>query len=122
MNKQNVFEYAATCELGFETMLEDCGSYRRKTTFYSDLSIAEWYGAKDVIDTYRRVMKEWMNNLEYITEFVLCLNWKCWEHHGKGNVPLSKMYSELYYKAEDEVLNHYKDNKSALDYYYRIMD
>lgn len=119
---QNVFEYAATCERKFEMALSDCGNYKRKTTFYSDLSIAEWYGAKDVIDTYRRVMKEWLGNIEYITEFVLCLNWKCWEHHGKNNMAMSQIYSELYYKSVDEVLEHYKGNRKALDYYYEVTD
>lgn len=122
MKNQNVFEYAATCERKFEMALSDCGNYKRKTTFYSDLSIAEWYGAKDVIDTYRRVMKEWLDNIEYITEFVLCLNWKCWEHHGKNNMTMSQMYSELYYKSVDKALEHYKGDRKALDYYYEVTD
>lgn len=50
--KQNVFQYAATCESSFEAAIEAVSDYKRKTTFYSDLSIAEFYGTKDVIDTF----------------------------------------------------------------------
>lgn len=122
MNKQNVFQYAANCEARFEMVLADIGSYTRKTTFYSDLSIAEYYGAKSVIDTYRRVMKEWLNNIEYITEFVLCLNHKSWEWFSRKDQAMVEMYVSLYEKAVKRVLEHYKNNKGALDYYYQITD
>lgn len=122
MSKMNVFQYAAMCERKFELVLEDIGTYRRKTTFYSDLSIAELYGAKSVIDTFRNVMKHWLNDITYITEFVLCLNHKSWEWHSNGDEAMTAMYIDLYEKAADKVLEHYKDNKEALDYYYEITD
>lgn len=121
MNKEmNVFQYAATCEVNFEANLEMVSDYRRKTTFFSDLSIAEFYSTKDVIDTYRRVMKEWLNNIEYITEFVICLNYKSWEWHYKKKQDMVEFYASLYEKAVDAVVEHYKNDEKALEYFYEI--
>lgn len=123
MNKEmNVFQYANNCVATFEANLANVGNYRRRTTFYSDLSIAEFYGKPSVKETYDRVMEEWLDNIEYITEFVICLNWKCWEHHGKGNIDLSKLYHDLYYNAVDKVLTRYENDRKALMYYYKITD
>lgn len=120
--KQNVFQYAATCEANFDANLEVVSDYRRKTTFFSDLSIAEFYGTKEVIDTYRRVMKEWLKNIEYITEFVICLNYKSWEWHYKKRKDMMEFYASLYEKAANAVVEHYKNDKKALEYYYRTTD
>ena len=122
MNEMSVFEYANVCTKMFEVNLGNVGNYRRRTTFYADLSIAEYYGKANVKDTYNRVMNEWLSNIEYITEFVLCLNWKCWEHHGRDNMDLSVLYHDLYYDAVDKVLDHYKYDQKSLMYYYEITD
>ena len=123
MNKEmNVFQYANVCEKMFEANLANVGNYRRRTMFYTDLSIAEWYNKEAVTETYNRVMKEWISNIEYITEFVLCLNWKCWEHHGRDNKELAILYHDLYYDAVDKVFDHYNNDRKALEYYYEILD
>ena len=122
MEEMSVYEYANVCTKMFEANLGNVGNYRRRTTFYEDLSIAEYYGEANVKDTYNRVMKEWLDNIEYITEFVLCLNWKCWEHHDRDNHGLAVLYHDLYYKAVDEVMEHYKNDQKALLYYYEITD
>ena len=122
MKEMSVYEYANVCTKMFEANLGNVGNYRRRTTFYADLSIAEYYSEANVKDTYNRVMKEWLDNIEYITEFVLCLNWKCWEHHDRDNNGLAVLYHDLYYKAVDEVMEHYKNDQKALLYYYEITD
>ena len=122
MKEMSAYEYANVCTKMFEANLGNVGNYRRRTTFYADLSIAEYYGEANVKDTYNRVMKEWLDNIEYITEFVLCLNWKCWEHHDRDNHGLAVLYHDLYYKAVDEVMEHYKNDQKALLYYYEITD
>lgn len=120
--KQNVFQYAATCEANFEANLENVGNYKRKTTFYSDLSIAEFFSKNDVLDTYKRVMREWIKDIEYITEFVLCLNYKSWEWHYKNNQDMVNLYVSLYEKASADVVENYKNNEKALKYYYKTLN
>lgn len=121
----NVFEYAARAERAWETQMKELNGYERKTTFYSDLSIADYFGIDAVKDTYRRVLKEWMHDVEYITEFALCLNHKSWEHaslKGDEHKQLSKLYAEMWYGISDIIHEHYKDNEEALDYFFQVTD
>ena len=62
-----IFDYAAINEFSFEQFLESVGK-TRKTTFFSDISIAECFGVSEVTDTYNRVIDEWGNNLEFMCE------------------------------------------------------
>lgn len=94
--------------------------YETKTTFWDDFSIADVFGKGAITDTYKRAKAEWQNNTEYITEFVMVLNWKCWQHYENGNKELSKLYSDLYYKADAWCCENLKGD--ALKYYYRTTD
>lgn len=123
----NVFGYANRCEGYFNAMAAECG-YTRKTTFYHDLSIAEygqvyWGEANAIKDTFERVLKEWIDDVEFITEFVLSLNWKSWEHANNADMAeICQLYANLYYKAYDKVLSHYHTNQEALDYIFSVLD
>ena len=70
-----VLKYAAVQQANFAANFREMG-HEPKTTFFGDLSIAEWYGPKDVQETFDRVKTEWGRNVEYWTEFVIALNWK----------------------------------------------
>lgn len=118
----NVFEYQAINEAYYKNVASEIG-FKPMTTFFADLSIAEFMErAKGVKNTYNRVMKNWIGDIKYITEFVLCLNWKAWQMHEKGNFELSKLYTDLYQKAFLKVEKHYKNDTSNLNYFYRMLD
>lgn len=123
--KSNVFEYASNEERLFEVNLERTG-YKRLTTFYSDLSIAEWYGKDSIKETYETVRKEWIDDYKYFTEFVMCLNWKSWEHFHRGNDEMSRLYSDLYYQARNLFYEHYEgddsEKKKAVNYFFETTD
>lgn len=93
--------------------------YEPKTTFYTDFSMAEPFGLAAITDTYNRAFKEWKDNIEYITELVMVLNWKIWEHY-ETNVTLAKFYQDLWSKLDGWVL----DNKKGkdLDYFLSTTD
>ena len=116
---KNALVYGACEERVFERMASECG-YTRKTTFFSDLSIAEWYGAASVLDTYNNVVKNWFNNKEYFTEFVMSLNWKIWEQNARGNEELARVYDELWKKADTLVME--KWTGDDLSYYLQTTD
>lgn len=117
---KNIFHYAAAEEkCVFERQAAECG-YERKTTFFSDLSIAEWYGASSVRDTFNRAVSAWLHDVVYFTEFVMCLNWKIWEWNARGNDELALVYDELWRKANDLACDTYKGEDA--DYYYRTTD
>ena len=112
------FMYVSRCQAMFEGFLASVGK-ECKTTFYSDLSIAEHYGAKAVVDTYRRVMAEWGDDLEYMCEWVVALNQKIWQHY-EQNEPLTRIYDELWRKADNYCREHFKG--ADLVKYYRYID
>ena len=105
----NIFEYAAANEMCFEQFLESVGK-TRKTTLFSDLSIAECFGVSEVADTYKRVMEGWGNNLEFMCEWVIALNQKIWQHYNT-NPGLAQKYDELWRKADDHCKTFFKGER-----------
>lgn len=101
-----------------EMMKENCG-YETMTTFWEDFSIADRFGAKAIKDTYNRVMKEWEGNVKYLSELVLVLNHKIWEHD-EDNSPLAVLYDELWDEASTYCMDIFTGED--LDYYFRVTD
>ena len=93
--------------------------YECQTTFWEDFSIADIFGVDGVKDTFNRAFAEWKDNYIYLTELVMVLNHKCWQHHEK-NQGLSELYGELFYEAQDYAYENLKDEE--LNYFYRITD
>ena len=121
LNSLNVFQYAAVEEKNFEANIADTG-YERITTFYSDLSIAERYGIASIKETYKNVMEQWIDDIKYITEFAMCLNYKSWEWSSRENDDICQLYVDLFYEAQDKIYEHYEGNDEALRYYYEVTD
>lgn len=125
---QAVFAYAHWCEYNFERNLRE--DYKRKTTYTSDFSIAEWCvnidGMSAIADTLSNALTNWRDNIEFFAEIILVLNMKSWEHHARGNNEYSQMYSELYLSAKDLYFDWYDaDNEQhdkAMNYYYDYID
>ena len=74
--------------------------YETKTTFWQDFAIAEHFGSAAIRDTYKRAFEGWRDNVEYLTELVMVLNWRIWLHYENGNEPLARLYNELWRKAD----------------------
>lgn len=115
----NVFQYSANEQAKFDATMAEFG-YKTFTTFFGDLSIAEWYGVEGVKDTYKNVVNSWGKDIKYFTEFVMALNHKGCEHYDGNKPNLSKLYFDLYEKAYDFVENHFKGED--LEYFFRVTD
>lgn len=89
------------------------------TTFTGDFDIAEKFGVSAVKDTFRRAFNSWKNNYKYLTNLVMVLNHKIFEHYNT-NPQLSKVYQDLYYTANDYALQHLKGDERK--YFYRVTD
>lgn len=118
----SIFVYAAACEAMFENYLSEQTGYKRITTFYSDLSIAEVYGADSIKDTYKRVMESWIDDIKFITEFCMALNIKSWQMAEEGKHDTGKLYSDLYYKCRESIFEHYKNDQESLNYFFETTD
>ena len=93
--------------------------YEPKTTFWSDFSIADRFGAHAVRDTYNRAMDEWKANPVYLTELVMVLNHKIWQWY-EHNDDLAELYNDLWEAADDYAREHLTGKD--LEYFYRVTD
>ena len=98
---------------------ESAFGYKQITTFFEDFSIAENFGLKAVEDTYIRAFKAWKNDYKYLTELVMVLNWKIWQHYEK-NDELAQKYSEMWEMADLYACENLKGEELA--YFYRTTD
>lgn len=93
--------------------------YRPFTTFFEDFSIADRFGLDAIQDTYNRAFKEWKSDYKYLTELVLILNWKIWEHY-QSNDTLATLYNELWEKADSWARDNLQGEE--LSYFYKTTD
>jgi len=116
------FSYGALSELCMERQLRELKGCKRKTTFMSDLSVAEWFGLRSLLDTIKLALKSWKDDETYIAEFVLCVNWKAWEHSARGNNVWAVLYSALYEGVRDLMYDYYEGDNKKTSYLFEYLD
>lgn len=90
------------------------------TTFWMDFSIADRFGAKAVKDTFKRAFEEWKSDYRYLTDLVIVLNHKLWDHYEKGHEEMARLYDSLWKKADAYAVDNLKGDE--LDYFLRETD
>ncbi len=99
--------------------IEEMTGYKPITTFYQDFSIADNFGVGAIKDTYNRAFNEWKDNYKFLTELVMVLNWKIFEHY-ESNEKIAKVYDSLWKEADEYAMENLKDQEAK--YYYEITD
>lgn len=99
--------------------IEEMTGYTPKTTFWQDFSIADCFGSDAVQDTFNRVFEDWRMDYIYLTELVLVLNHKIWQHY-ESNEPLARLYNRLWELADAYASDNLKDDE--LLYFYQTTD
>lgn len=99
--------------------IEAMTGYTPQTTFWMDFSIADRFGASSVKDTFERAFNEWKNNHIYLTELVMVLNHKIWQHN-ENNAVLAELYNSLWEQADGYATTYLEGEE--LSYFYRITD
>lgn len=94
--------------------------YKQITTYFSDFSIADAFGPKAIKDTYKRGLEWAKTNYKILTEFVMVLNWKLWQHWEEGHEEIAKLYNDLWEEARNYAYKHLKGKE--LEYYYETTD
>lgn len=107
-------------KLNRDVIEEEIG-YRPFTTFFEDFSIAEHFGTKGIMDTYRLTMSSWKNDIEYLTELAMVMSWKCGYFFEEGNAEFNRLYHDLYYKTKDYVYENFEEEED-LEYFYNLTD
>lgn len=100
--------------------IEATTGYTPQTTFYEDFSIADMFGVSAIKDTYRRGLENAkFLGYVYLTEFVMALNWKIWEHC-EQNSRYAQVYNDLWEQATEIATTTLQGDE--LMYYYRTTD
>lgn len=93
--------------------------YETQTTFWEDFTIADAFGIDAIKDTYKRAFAEWKGNYIYLTELVMVLNWKIWQHY-KENKEIAEVYNDLWEQADAYACENLTGAES--DYFYSTTD
>ena len=99
--------------------IEELAGYKPITTFYTDFSIADKFGAGAIEDTFNRSFRMWQNNCQYITELAMVLNWKIWRWY-EVNDEYTRLYDRLWRQLDEWCVDNLKG--SDLDYFLRVTD
>lgn len=99
--------------------IEAMTGYTPQTTFWMDFSIADRFGVSAIKDTFERAFNEWKNNHIYLTELVMVLNHKIWQHN-ENNAVLAELYNNLWEQADGYATTYLEGEE--LSYFYRITD
>ena len=93
--------------------------YEQVTTFFSDFGIAERFGRNAILNTYKIALEYAETDYRILTELVMVLNWKIWEHY-ETNEELATLYNDLWLKADAYATSHLKGDE--LRYFYNTTD
>lgn len=93
--------------------------YEPVSTFWTDFSIADKFGADAVEDTFKRAFDEWKTNYKYLTELVMVLNHKLGYWYGK-DYDLCNVYERLWNIADAYGCDNLEGDE--LSYFYKILD
>ena len=91
-----------------------------KTTFGQDFTIADHFGLSAIKDTFKRAFENWKDNYIYLTELVIILNWKIWEHYENGNEKYAQLYNDLWEKADAYACENLKGDEAS--YFFEMTD
>lgn len=89
------------------------------TTFRMDFTIADRFGIPAIRDTFNRAFAEWKSDYRYLTDLVITLNHKIWEHY-ETRPSYAEVYNELWEKADAYACDNLKGDE--LSYFYRVTD
>lgn len=103
----------------WEQMMADEYGYKTLTTFWMDFSIADRFGAYAIKDTFKSAMVYAKTNYKYLTELVMVLNHKIWQHYSKNDT-IAKLYDDLWRNADQFAYEHLKGKE--LEYFTRTLD
>lgn len=93
--------------------------YETFTTFWQDFTIADRFGVSAIKDTFKRAFNEWKSDYKYLTELVMVLNWKIWQHY-ETNDKYAELYNELWDEADLYAMENLKGDEAA--YFFRTTD
>ena len=82
-------------------------------------TMADFFGLTAIKDTYSRAFEEWKEDYKFLTELVLVLNHKLWQHY-KDRPEVAALYNDLWEQADRYAVENLKDDE--LSYFFEVTD
>ena len=105
----------------YEQWLSTFTDWRPTTQAWQSFSIAEGISEREINDTYKRLFKEMKGDCKLLTELVMVLNHKTFQHNEiPGHRRICELYSNLFETADSYALNTLKGDD--LSYFLCVTD
>ena len=105
----------------YEDYLAQFTDWRPTQLYWQRFSIAERYGKDEIIRVYDDILKESKDNFKLLTELVMVLNHKSWQHcEDIDHSAFCDIYSNLFYKTQKYALDHLTGD--GLNYFLDVTD
>ena len=95
-----------------------------REVFWEAFNNAEEAGEETVITVARMLYLRWRDHIHELTDLVMVINHKSWDHYEKWNAALQELYTALYYEYYEKAINYLESNKrdEELSYFIRTLD
>lgn len=95
-----------------------------ESVFWEAFDNADETGKKTITAIAGILFERWKDEVHELTDLVMVINHKCWEHYRNGNDDLSSFYGDLYYEYYEKTINYMekKGMDSELTYFIRTLD
>lgn len=92
--------------------------------FWQAFTEAEKDGEATIITIASIMYQRWRDDIEELTDLVMVINHKSWDHYRKGNAKYQEVYTELYYKYYEKALDYLEKEgrEDDLRYFIRTLD
>ena len=81
--------------MDYKERLEADTSFKFETNVRELFTEAEKTDDVDIEELYKKLFREWRNDVKLITELSMCMNWKLREHYRKKDEGLANLYNDL---------------------------
>lgn len=106
--------------MSYKEINEEKTGFRFTTNVWELFTEAEQRDDVDIEELYRKLFRDWHNDVKLVAELSMCMNWKLWEHYEKKNESLAELYNTLWMRVHDYALDVFTWEDGA--YYFRITD
>lgn len=91
--------------MSYKEINEEKTGFKFETNVWELFTEAEQKEDVDIEELYRKLFREWRNDVKLVAELSMCMNWKLWEHYEKKNESLAELYNTLWMRVHDYALD-----------------
>ena len=106
--------------MGYKEINEEKTGFKFETNVWELFTEAEQRDDVDIEELYRKLFRDWRNDVKLVAELSMCMNWKLWEHYEKKNESLAELYNTLRMRVHDYALDVFTWEEGK--YYFNVTD